>query len=355
MRVLCVNDRLYYVNLGLFSAMTDRGYDVRVIPLGSLDRFEQRVTLVNQLEEFKPDIVFTPGWSIGIFDTEQFLSVMDHSKVPHIYWATEDPLFFDEVSMKFAPHADYILTTAEECVPAYRSMGKRSSTLLFGCNPSLFHPVAPRPEYQHDIVLAANRYSWFGPDKTFRRKAIRNMVLPLLEAGYDIHLWGEGWNDPESDFQVDAEHCSKQSDYLESPAIYSSAKIVLGIQSVNTSKTQTSCRTYEIMGCGAFLLTCRTPSHESLFENHRHLVWSESAKETLELVDYYLSHEAEREAIAKQGQEEVLQKHTYAHRLDQMEQALRPLLARSAKWPPPENAHQGRTIWRCGAWSRSSR
>lgn len=48
--------------------------------------------------------------------------------------------------------------------------------------------------------------------------------------------------------------------------------------------------------------------------------------ETVKLVAYYLNHQNERQAIAKQGQEEVLNKHTYAHRLFQMETEFDPKL-----------------------------
>lgn len=41
---------------------------------------------------------------------------------------------------------------------------------------------------------------------------------------------------------------------------------------------------------------------------------SGSPEETLELVDYYLAHEKERQEIAANGQTEVLKKHTYDQR-----------------------------------------
>lgn len=344
MRVLTVNDRAYYINLGLVAAMVERGYDVQILPLGRYSSDVQRHLLVSYLHDFRPNYVLTPGWSIGIFDTEQFLDIMSHSSVPHVYWATEDPLFFNEVSMVFAPRSTYVFTTAAECVPNYLRMGIPSSTMAFGCNPNLFRPVPPKPQYQFDIVLVANNYPWFAPDKDFRRKAVRDVVAPLVKADYDIMIWGAGWDDPKNDVPIGS-HWGGYCDYLETPSIYSSAKIVLGLQSVNTSATQTSCRTFEIMGCGAFFLTCYTPSHEALFENRRHLVWSRSADETLELVDYYLHHDDERRAIAEQGRAEVLRKHTYAHRLRQMEADLRPHLVpfwstftspdnrRMQKWP----------------------
>ncbi|WP_300299972.1 CgeB family protein [Anaerosolibacter sp.] len=327
MRVLCVNHLLYYINDGLFEAMRDKGYELKILPLGKYPKSDQKRILKSMLQEFKPDYVFTPGWSQGIFETDMFIKMIKKYKIPHVYWAAEDPIFFDEVSMIFAPHCDYVFTTSIEFKKKYNALGKDTSTLLFGCNPKIFRKTPVKLEYQHDIVLVANNYDWFSEDNSFRRKAIRNIVAPLVRGGYDIKIFGsESWMKAADGFSIDSKYYGGSVNYHETPYIYSSAKIVLGIQSVNTSSTQTSVRTYEILGTGAFHITCYTPSHENIFNNHEHLVWSNSQKETIDLVDYYLKHDKEREQIAEQGQEEVLSKHTYAHRLFQLETEFNPML-----------------------------
>lgn len=326
MRVLSLNEGTYYVTLGLMEAMKQRGYQTSIFPLLGFQPEMQQHLLLRYFRHFRPDWLLTPGWSVGYFDVNAVATVMEQLRIPQVYWATEDPLFHNDVSMMFAPRCDYVFTTAEECIPRYQQLGKPSSTLLFGCNPEIFRPVDPVPEFQHDIVLVANNYTWFDPANDHRRQAIRNIVMPLCESGYDIRIWGNWWDSSESEFLIDRSLWCGLCNYLQTPAVYSSAKIVLGIQSVGDSSTQTSCRTFEIMGCGAFYLTCYTPSHERLFTNHQHLVWSRSPAETVELVDYYLSHDAERRAVAAEGRAEILRHHTYAHRLDQVESALQPLL-----------------------------
>jgi len=196
---------------------------------------------------------------------------------------------------------------------------------MFGYNQDIFKKVPSKPEYQHDIVLVANNYNWPAYEN-IQRKAIQDIVKPLIAAGYDIKIWGADWTNPLLEYTIDEKFYGGSISYLETPYVYSSAKIVLGLQNVNTSLTQTSCRTFEIMGSGAFYLTAYTPSHEHYFTNHHHLVWSTSPNETLTLVDYYLKNDSERQAIARQGQTEVLNNHTYAHRINQMETCLIPIL-----------------------------
>ncbi|SHK08604.1 hypothetical protein SAMN02745975_03610 [Geosporobacter subterraneus DSM 17957] len=45
MRVLTVNHLLYYINDGLFAAMKDKGYEVKILPLGKYDKSNQKKIL----------------------------------------------------------------------------------------------------------------------------------------------------------------------------------------------------------------------------------------------------------------------------------------------------------------------
>lgn len=84
-----------------------------------------------------------------------------------------------------------------------------------------------------------------------------------------------------------------------------------------------SMRTFEILGCGGFFLTQHTRAIEYMFKNHTHLVWSKSYEETVELMDYYLNNESERERIALNGQQFVYENHTYEKRASEIIKALK--------------------------------
>jgi len=89
------------------------------------------------------------------------------------------------------------------------------------------------------------------------------------------------------------------------------SKIVLNI----SIKDDLNMRLFESMATGSFLLTNWLPTLGDLFEDGKHLVTYKTLDEMEEKIKYYLSHDEEREKIAQAGQKEVLEKHTYSHRI----------------------------------------
>ena len=63
----------------------------------------------------------------------------------------------------------------------------------------------------------------------------------------------------------------------------------------------TSNRTTKVLMSGAFLMIKRFSGIESIFTNHKHLVWFDTVSEALQLADYYLTNDCERERIANNG------------------------------------------------------
>ena len=110
--------------------------------------------------------------------------------------------------------------------------------------------------------------------------------------------------------------------YKQMGEIYSSAKIGFNYSNYLGSGNKIvgilSMRFFEVMSCGAMLLTNDVDdgSIEHLgFEDRKHLVIYRNYDEMFELIDYYLTHDDERENIAQRGHRLVMGEHTYAHRL----------------------------------------
>jgi spore maturation protein CgeB len=77
-------------------------------------------------------------------------------------------------------------------------------------------------------------------------------------------------------------------------------------------------RLFEATGVGALLVTDWKVNLHEMFEPGREVVAYRNPEECVELVQYYLEHDEEREAIARAGQERTLREHTYYHRMQEL-------------------------------------
>jgi hypothetical protein len=75
-------------------------------------------------------------------------------------------------------------------------------------------------------------------------------------------------------------------------------------------------RVWETLGRGGFMIHPYVKGMEEHFEDKKHLVFYEYGNfdQLRELIDYFLTHDAEREAIRRAGHEHVKANHTYQHR-----------------------------------------
>lgn len=258
------------------------------------------------IKQFKPDMIITIGGWHAYFDAKTLWQIISDYKIPHIYWAIEDPTYFDWASSIHINAYDFVFTVSEECVPRYTDLGVPAAYLSYACNPDLHKRTTPDEKYKNDIIVLSNKYTEYDPERcAFRNQCYHNLIEPVLEGGYDIMIYGLRWDDGK--YQIPAKNRGGYISRKIVSTVYSSAKIVLIIQ---WDLTGHICfKTYEAFGCRCFQLAPYTPLQEKYFKDGEHIVYSHSPEETIKYVDYYLSHDEERELIAKKGQEEVYKNH----------------------------------------------
>lgn len=76
-------------------------------------------------------------------------------------------------------------------------------------------------------------------------------------------------------------------------------------------------RLYEATGMGALLITDWKENLHEMFEPGQEVIAYHSPEECAELVQYYLTHDVERKAIADAGQQRTLRDHTYYKRMQE--------------------------------------
>ena len=116
---------------------------------------------------------------------------------------------------------------------------------------------------------------------------------------------------PNSAFVIPQAQNMGLADYdTETPYIFHNSKINLNI-TLRSIKSGIPLRCLEIMACGGFLLTNFQSDFLRHFIPDEDFVFYESKEDLLQKIDYYLTHDAERIAIAKSGYEKVLRHHNY--------------------------------------------
>ncbi|MBN2036285.1 MAG: glycosyltransferase [Chitinispirillaceae bacterium] len=102
--------------------------------------------------------------------------------------------------------------------------------------------------------------------------------------------------------------------------VYRSIAINLNITSCQMPGTVNQ-RVFDIPLSGGFLLTDNQPDLERLFEPDEIAVYS-SKEELLDKISYYRGHKAERLKITEKARTAILNRHTYRHRLAELEKAV---------------------------------
>jgi len=154
-----------------------------------------------------------------------------------------------------------------------------------------------RAEYEYDVIfVGAKTYHTEWPYRPY--------LVNWLENTYGSRFRHFGQNE-----------CVRGKNLND---LYASAKVVVGDSTF--SPNYWSDRVPETIGRAGFLIHPRVPEMEKQFTFYKHLIpYYVGEMETLkEIIDYYVDHKEERDAIRFAGQEHVRQFHTYENRAQEI-------------------------------------
>ena len=213
-----------------------------------------------------------PGWPLGL------------ESVPCIAVAYLIDVHQDAQSrLQMAHFFDLVFVAQKDYVPLFRRQGHAGTFWLpLACDAELHGQSAAVRSYEVGFVGKLGL-------KDTRRWEILTSVLPLF----------------------------KTNDYLryhaprEMAAVYGRSKIVFNA-SINGDLNM---RVFEGMAAGALLVTDRIANGlGELFTDGVHYLGYDSIDEAKAIICFQLAHDAERERIARAGQQAVLEGHTYLRR-----------------------------------------
>ncbi|MCM1087299.1 MAG: DUF3880 domain-containing protein [Muribaculaceae bacterium] len=144
--------------------------------------------------------------------------------------------------------------------------------------------------------------------------------VSLLQAVSARHPFDLFTHDPQFKLPNLQNHGSVEP-YREMPLVFKQSKINLNI-SLRSIKSGIPQRAFDIMGSGGFLLSNYQNDFLDYFIPGEDFDFYESEADLLRKIEYYLSHDEERLAIARNGHDKLVAGHTYRHRVRQMFQEL---------------------------------
>lgn len=182
-----------------------------------------------------------------------------------------------------ARQIDYVFTAQKDACEKFNKSGINTKWLPLGCEPLLHGKKEQKKNF--DV-------SFIGCDGWGNRRKLIQKIRNKFPNSY-----------------------IGKADHKDIGSIYSQSKIVFN----RSIRNDLNMRVFEGLCSGSCLITNKnTFGLTEIFQPGKHLITYNYDEDAIPLIEYYLTHNEERENIAISGMQEVLSKHTYLHRVREM-------------------------------------
>lgn len=214
-----------------------------------------------------------------------------------------------------------------------KKMGKPYVTMPQSANPRYHFPVSANPRFAYDVVFLGAKLPhkrWFNEE-----------VLAPLRRRFNVGLFGAGWTWRDNTLRAVSKgarllHCRQLARWSDSfrvyisdedeASLYASAKISLNFHERAPDNSQwhhiVNQRTFKIAACGGFQIVDPVLALPKYFSSDEIVTAGFNAREWIDKVDYYLTHEDERKAIQQRATRRALDEHMAQHRVALLERLL---------------------------------
>jgi hypothetical protein len=242
------------------------------------------------INDYKFDIAFFQIQGSGIVHPFIFHNIQDKG-IFTINWSGDlrkgTPIWY------FNTGANLTLFTNERDVRNLRQKGLKSDFLQIGIDPKVFN-IHGIERIDRQVVFMGNNYGNqfpLGRDRAF-------MAQWLVNSGHTVIGSYQG-----SIFSLNGNQ-------LEESIVYNNSKIAINHSHFNEDR-YTSDRMFRILASGCFCLSHHYQGIEKDFEVGKHLDTYKGINEMKQKINFYLSHEKERNEIAQNGYKLCHEKFTY--------------------------------------------
>jgi GT2 family glycosyltransferase/SAM-dependent methyltransferase len=251
-------------------------------------------------------------YDLYLFVDDGFAYPLPNDLRPQAYWAIDTHIDFVRERER-AAGTDFIFAAQRNGAELLsQALGRSVEWLPLACDPAI--------HARHDVPTSFN-ISFVG--NLIGRE--RNRLVQLLKSKFpDVYIGRHFFEDM--------------------AAVYSASRLVFNRSVVD----DINMRVFEGLCSGSLLVTndLSENGQAGLFQDGKHLVTYRGDEELLDKIRFYLKHHASRERIARAGRQEVLDKHTYRHRVERVLHSLSATSVVAASWPKFGNGSRPFTVVR---------
>jgi len=256
--------------------------------------------LAAQIKHYKPDVLLNQAMG-GI--SNRFLKEMK----PHVR------LLVGEIASPLPQREDFecydlVTSSLPNFVSHFRKLGIPSELNRLAFEPRVL-------ERLNESDKATLPLSFVGSLSPAHQARVR--LLEYLCRRLPVKVWGKGIESSPKDSPIRQYYMGKAWG-IEMYGILQRSKITLNHHIDVAKSYANNCRLYEATGVGTLLITDWKVNLHEIFELDKEVAAYRSPEECAELIQYYLEHDKEREAIARAGQERTLREHTYYQRMQEL-------------------------------------
>ena len=260
-------------------------YDVEIKHFGrnkTMQRLKDMVDLI------KPTFIFHPSYKTDI-PVSVWKSISENYDT--ICFNSDDDRRWDTFSQSYGEGFRWVVTTYPQIYERMTHQGRLLSS--WACNTKQFYPT------DGDKIM---NVSFVGQKYGDREEML---------SGLNVSCYGFGWPNGFVDFK-------------EMAGILRNSKISINMAKGSDGNPQLKLRPFEVCGSKTLCLCEYVEGIEQFFgiedilDNRKEIVVFRNKDELKDLIDYYLAHDAEREAIAQAGYERVISEHKWEDRLSEI-------------------------------------
>jgi len=206
---------------------------------------------------------------------------------------------------------DLIISSLPNFVDYFRKQGAHSELHRLGFEPSILTRLERRE--------ATTDVSFVGSVTDYHSTRTRLIETICEKAG--LSWWGQGAAMLPKE-SILRKHHRGMAWGLHMYQTLTDSKITVNHHINAAENFANNMRLFEATGVGTMLLTDRKQNLHEMFEPEKEVAVYSSADQCVEVIRHYLSHDVERKAIARAGQQRTLRDHNYAVRMRELSEIL---------------------------------